>query len=50
MSNGTVGIWDLSAVPAGDLFDVVCALLPDKDLQSALTGYPIRVDDPICSN
>jgi hypothetical protein len=48
-SDGTVGVWNSSSVPSGNVFDVVCALLPDHDLESALAGYPIRVNDPICA-
>jgi WD40 repeat protein len=44
-SNGTVGLWSLSGVPDGDVFDVVCALLPDHDIP--LAG-PITSEQPIC--
>jgi WD40 repeat protein len=43
--SGSVGLWNLSEVPDGDLFEVVCALLPDHDFPSAGT---LKIEQPIC--
>ncbi|MCP5075909.1 MAG: TIR domain-containing protein [Rhodobacteraceae bacterium] len=43
-----IGRWNLSYIPDGDVFDVVCALLPDHNLDSDDFGYPISMDFTIC--
>ncbi|NJO34720.1 MAG: hypothetical protein HC869_17935, partial [Rhodospirillales bacterium] len=43
--SGTVGLWNLSDVPDGDLFEVVCALLPDHEFPSVGT---LKIEQPIC--
>ena len=46
---GAALIWDLSSFPEGDLFHVVCALLPDFTLTDLGRQYGVKNLDPICA-
>ncbi len=49
-TNDSVGRWELSWIPDGTYFQIVCAYLPDSDLEDALSDYPITINEPICNN
>jgi hypothetical protein len=40
-------LWDINW-PSGNLLEVACALLPDKDLGAVAKRYGIVLPDPIC--
>ena len=44
----TARIWDVSAIPKGNLFQIACAWLPDHDLTSVAKDYGLTNLDPIC--
>jgi WD40 repeat protein len=43
----TLRLWD-AAWPSGTLFEIACALVPDRDLSSISERFHIVVSDPIC--
>jgi WD40 repeat protein len=45
---GGVQLWDVSW-PSGNLLEVACALLPDRELSSVAKRYGIQLTAPICS-
>jgi WD40 repeat protein len=47
--DGTLKLWDVSW-PAGNLFEFVCALLPDTDLAEISTDMGFSIDSPICTD
>ena len=44
----TARIWDVSTIPKGNLFQIVCAWLPDHDLTGVARDYGLTNLDPIC--
>lgn len=45
---GRLGFMNLSNLPDGSLFDVVCEWLPDTSLDNVIENYPISIDFEIC--
>jgi hypothetical protein len=48
--DGTIGIWDVSRLMHGDIIEVACRLLADKDVSTLQRDHGIKVADPICAN
>jgi WD40 repeat protein len=48
-SDGTARVWDVSAIPNGDVFQVACAWLPDRDLRDVASDYGLKNLAPICA-
>jgi WD40 repeat protein len=50
-ADGTARIWNISTLPKGNIFDIACALLPDKKLEGAVIRDldPALKKDPICA-
>ena len=46
--DGTVRLWDISPLPAGNLLEVACKGLPDRDVSSLGEVNGIRITAPIC--
>ncbi len=46
--DGAVRLWDVSGLPAGNLLEVACKLLPSRDMSDTDGVYGIRIADPIC--
>ena len=46
-SDKTLRLWDASW-PKGHIFEIACAVLPDKELDSLTKRYGIEVAKPIC--
>jgi len=46
----TARIWDISAIPKGNIFDIACAWLPDHDLSDLGKDYGLDLSSeaPIC--
>ena len=47
-SDGAVRLWDVSRLPAGNLLEVACKLLPSQDVSDIDGAYGIRIADAIC--
>ena len=45
----TARVWDVSTIPKGNLFQIVCAWLPDHDLTGVAKDYGLTNLDPICT-
>lgn len=49
-SDGSLAIWQLPPeIRQGNAFQIACEVLPHADLEEASSGYPIRIDEPICA-
>jgi WD40 repeat protein len=48
--DGTIRQWDVSRLMQGNLIEVACRLLADKDVSTLEYDYNITVTDPICAN
>ena len=46
--DGAVRLWDVSRLPAGNLLEVACKLLPSQDVSDIDGAYGIRIADAIC--
>jgi hypothetical protein len=46
-SDGALRWWDIGW-PTGDLTEIACALLPDRDTSGLLGRYGVSVNEPIC--
>jgi WD40 repeat protein len=47
-SDQTARIWNVAVIPAGDLFQIACAWLPDHDLTDIARDYGLTNLEPIC--
>ena len=47
--DGTLREWDVGW-PAGNLLEIGCDLLPDRNLGSIYRRYGIRIDEPVCAS
>ena len=45
----TARVWDISAIPKGDIFHVACVWLPDHDLADFARDYGLTNLTPICT-
>jgi hypothetical protein len=45
--DGSLMLWDASW-PSGNLLEIACALLPDRDLTDISKRYGVQLIDPIC--
>jgi len=48
--DGTVRLWDVARLMEGNLVEVGCRLLADKDISTLQENVGILVTDPICTN
>jgi WD40 repeat protein len=48
-ADGTARVWDVEAIPKGDLFQIACAWLPDHDLTDLARDYALIDLEPICA-
>jgi WD40 repeat protein len=48
MDDNTARLWDIGAIPKGDLFAIACAWLPDKNLTDIARDYGLTKLEPIC--
>ena len=46
----TVRLWDVARLMPGNLIEVACRLLADKDISTLQKDFGIKVTDPICTN
>ena len=44
----TARLWDATSIPSGNLFQVACTLLSDRDLSDLAAEYGLTALDPIC--
>ena len=49
-NDGTIRLWDVSRLTRGNLVEVACRLLADKDVSSLQKDFGIRVTESICTN
>ena len=49
-NDNTARLWDVGAVPKGDLFAIACAWLPDYDLTHIARDYGLTNLKPICQD
>jgi WD40 repeat protein len=45
-----IRIWDIARLMHGNLIEVGCGLLTEKDIKTLQKDFAIRVDEPICTN
>jgi WD40 repeat protein len=48
--DGTLHLWDVARLVDGNLVEVACRLLADKDISTLQKDFGIGVADPICTN
>jgi hypothetical protein len=48
--DGTARLWDVSALPRGNLINITCGLLPDYETSELRGRYGIQVAEPICGS
>ncbi|MCZ6664152.1 MAG: hypothetical protein O7B81_02490, partial [Gammaproteobacteria bacterium] len=46
--DGRLGTWDLSWIPDGYYFQIVCGLLPHYGFSKVSEEYDITIDEPVC--
>jgi hypothetical protein len=49
-TNGTVRVWDIARLMQGNLIELGCRLLVDKDISTLQRDFGIKVTEPICTN
>ena len=48
--DGTVRLWNIARLMDGNLVEVGCRLLADKDISTLQEKFGIKVTEPICTN
>ena len=49
-SDATVRLWDIARLMQGNLIELGCRLLADKDVSTLQKDFGIKVTEPICTN
>ena len=47
---GTIRLWNVARLMDGNLVELGCRLLADKDISTLQKDFGIKVTDPICTN
>ena len=48
--DNTTRVWDVSSILPGDVFELACTWLPDRDLSSLSKDYGLTALEPICKD
>ena len=48
--DNTARVWEVGSIPPGNVFEVACAWLPDRDLSGLSKDYGLTALEPICKD